>query len=151
MTCMNKDDTYTNNIINEKRQINRSNNAIDINYLEKQINNLQEIDESQKQIIYNIINESKQKQNYETTHDNINVSVSMTHIEQIVDNMLVNDNINIKHLPDFVERQLYLNIIKIVLNIIAETTKTSKIEFLGHEISLHPWKFKMNALALKIN
>ena len=136
MTCMNKDDTYTNNIINEKRQINRSNNAIDINYLEKQINNLQEIDESQKQIIYNIINESKQKQNYETTHDNINVSVSMTHIEQIVDNMLVNDNINIKHLPDFVERQLYLNIIKIVLNIIAETTKTSKIEFLGHEISL---------------
>jgi hypothetical protein len=63
----------------------------------------------------------------------------MSHIESVVDEMLANETVNIKYLPDFVIKRLYLNMIHVASNILGKTVQTSKIELLGHEISM---KFK---------
>lgn len=121
------------------------------NDIHRQTCETMEIRDLQKQIeCLKKINEGRKKENKElakrlsnTNDDNksesdndIDVMVSLTQIEHIVDEMLANKDINISYLPDFVERQIYMNIIRIAMNVIAKTSQTTKIEFLGHEMSL---------------
>lgn len=116
----------------------KNENLIDIKELEKQLEALKKINEDRKNDIYKLIDSLKDREEKEEEAklNDVNVMISMSHIERIVDDMLKDENINIKYLPDFVERQLYLNIIRIMLNLTATTVQSSKIGFLGHEISL---------------
>lgn len=60
--------------------------------------------------------------------------VSIPAIEEYVEKMISDPNININYLPDFVEKQLYRNIIKIVLNLLDHILNNSHITVFNHEI-----------------
>jgi len=61
--------------------------------------------------------------------------ISEERIEEFVDELLLDENINIAYLPDWVEKQIYLNILTILVGFINKTAKTAKVELLGHEIN----------------
>lgn len=62
--------------------------------------------------------------------------VSRQRIEELVEQMLQNPDINVKYLPDAVERQLYRNVFSLALNVLGEVLKSSSVELLGHRIQL---------------
>ena len=56
-------------------------------------------------------------------------------VRTIIDRFLKNELINNPYIPDFIERKLYANVIKLVIGIMKETVESSKIDVLGHRIS----------------
>lgn len=111
--------------------------------LEKQIESLKTINQQQKQEIQKLASELEKHNDTnniskDTVEDDqsLNLTVSMAKIEKIVDEMLADDNINVGYLPDIVEKQLYLNVIRIALNIVNKTIQTTKIDVLDHQIGL---------------
>lgn len=66
---------------------------------------------------------------------------SKLQIQGVIDRMIQNEAVNIKYLPDFVEKQLYKNVFNIVLGLLNELVEGSSIKLIGHEITLN-----MNAL-----
>jgi hypothetical protein len=96
--------------------------------LKKQINSLKNINImnhfSKKSIIpeypkKNIINPS---------------DISKDKINDYVDKLLLTDA-NSKYLPDFVEKQIYQNILTLGLKILDDMLNTTSIKFVGHEIT----------------
>lgn len=57
-------------------------------------------------------------------------------IERMVETFLKNKDINHRFIPDAIERNMYYNMIRIILAVVDETLETTRIEFLGHEIRL---------------
>lgn len=94
----------------------------------------------------NIINKFTTKYDQSTQNEKKNdrqklmVELSKIQIKSFVDELLKDKKINIEYLPDYVEKQIYYNIITIVMGIAEHSLSTFKIEFLGHEIDilLHP-------------
>jgi len=62
-------------------------------------------------------------------------NISEEKLKEFVEELLKDENINIAYLPDWVERQLYLNFLTILMGFIQKTTKTSAINMLGHQIN----------------
>lgn len=60
--------------------------------------------------------------------------VSTDALKVYIDQMLENQDLNIKYIPDFVEKQLYQNIFYLLLNLVDHIVETSQAQFLGHEI-----------------
>lgn len=55
----------------------------------------------------------------------------------IVDRYLKNDLINNPLVPDFIERRIYCNILKLTLGVLKDTLEESKINVLDHEITFN--------------
>lgn len=66
--------------------------------------------------------------------------LSQLRIEEMVEELLANQNINIKYFPDWVEKQLYRNVISLVMNLMDSVLDQTNIDFMGHQITfdLHP-------------
>ena len=60
--------------------------------------------------------------------------ISTEAIKNYVDDLISNEDVNIRYLPDFVERQLYRNIFNIMLNILDHVLNNSKVSLFNHEI-----------------
>ena len=58
-------------------------------------------------------------------------------VDKIVDDIMSSNEINITYLPDLVERQIYKNLIIYIFGIVEKVIKTTKIEFLNHEITFN--------------
>lgn len=58
-------------------------------------------------------------------------------IQEVIDRMIANEAVNIKYLPDIVERQLYKNIFNILLGLLSELVEGSSFKLIGHEITLN--------------
>jgi hypothetical protein len=60
-------------------------------------------------------------------------------IGKMVENIMATDK-NIKYLPDAVEKQIYINVLKMVLNIVDECVDGTSFQFLNHKVrlSMHP-------------
>lgn len=58
--------------------------------------------------------------------------LSKAKVDEFVEKLLTDEDVNIKYLPDFVERQLYKNVLNLVLNLLDNTFNTTSIKFLGH-------------------
>lgn len=67
--------------------------------------------------------------------DSVKFKLSQEQIDQFVEGLLNDENVNIKYLPDYVERQLYRNMFTILLEVIKHTTNTAEIKFLGHTMT----------------
>jgi len=67
--------------------------------------------------------------------DSTKSKLSQEQIDQFVEGLLNDENVNIKYLPDYVERQLYRNMFTILLEVIKHTTNTAEIKFLGHTMT----------------
>lgn len=105
--------------------------------LERQVEALKEINREQRAEINNIVSALKTGDKpIDPKNNDLNVSVSMAHIKSIVDEMIANDEVNIKFIPDFVERRIYEKVFRILLNVIQEISSTTKLELLEHEIEL---------------
>lgn len=62
--------------------------------------------------------------------------ISNSNIESFVDDVLADPSVNISLLPDAIERPLYTNLIKIVLNVLQKTLAGIKLDLVNHELSL---------------
>lgn len=76
--------------------------------------------------------------NNNNDNDNSNVNLknkSKAQIERIVNDLLNDESVNIKYFPDFVERQLYINVISMVIHLLEHFLSESNITFMGHQLS----------------
>ena len=60
---------------------------------------------------------------------------SKAKINEFVDELLNDKNVNIKYLPDFVEKQIYRNVFNILINLLDNVFETTSIEFMGHKLT----------------
>ena len=111
--------------------------AAKIRELKKQNKSLKTLNAS----LRNEIKEAKTLSSIFATSKNTSTSinggptqVSMPAIEEYVDAMLADENVNINYLPDFVEKQLYRNILKIVLGLLDHILNNSHLTVFNHEI-----------------
>jgi len=106
-----------------------------VNDLSKQIDTLKNINKSLEDKLNgdnsnNLISNKKDKID---TPQNKETSIQ---IDEIVDRMINNKIMNIKYLPDFVERQLYKNMLSILIGFLNETIQNGSIQLLGQQITL---------------
>jgi len=57
-------------------------------------------------------------------------------IDELVTHMLQNADINISVLPDYMERRIYANIVRILIGNVTELLRHVKIEVLNHVITM---------------
>ena len=62
--------------------------------------------------------------------------ISKQQINAFVDQLLNDQNVNIKYLPDFVEKQIYRNVFSILVGVIDNVIKSAHINIIGHRINL---------------
>ena len=56
-------------------------------------------------------------------------------INEIVDRYLPDELVNNPRIPDFIEKRLYQNVVKIIIGIIKDTSEHPSVELLGHKIT----------------
>lgn len=59
-----------------------------------------------------------------------------TALDAMVTNILQNEHVNMKYLPDAVEKQLYRNVIRLVLGLLEESLERMELTVLGQKITL---------------
>lgn len=62
--------------------------------------------------------------------------VSKKRVDEFVEKILADENVNIKYLPDFVERQIYKNVFNLMINLLDNVLETTTISFLGHKMTI---------------
>jgi len=67
--------------------------------------------------------------------DSLN-ELSIKRLNEYVEELLQNENINIKYLPDFAERQIYRNTFSILFKLFNKLFDTTSIKFMGHKMKL---------------
>jgi hypothetical protein len=78
----------------------------------------------------------KEEPDLEAPIDEEEDPISDTAIEAFVAERLEDDDINNKFIPDFIEKRLYKNMMKFILQIVLVTVRKTKIELFGHEIAM---------------
>lgn len=63
--------------------------------------------------------------------------VSEDAIRKIVDTFMKNSKINQRFIPDAIERQIYQNVIVLLMAVLEESLKTAQIQFMGHALTVH--------------
>lgn len=56
-------------------------------------------------------------------------------INEIVERYLNNHLVNCKFIPDFIERKMYRNVLKMIMGILEDTIEKTEIHVLGHKIN----------------
>ena len=62
--------------------------------------------------------------------------ISREKINDFVETLLSDENINIRWMPDYVERQLYRNIFTILIGLVENMLDNASIEIIGHKIKM---------------
>ena len=71
-------------------------------------------------------------------HNNIKINdISEEKINEYIDDILKNDNINVKYLPDSVEKAIYKNIFTIAIHLLDNIMDSTSINLLGHQIKIN--------------
>jgi len=91
---------------------------------------------SESESIDTILDSLKRGINNRDVSNNGGTKISMPAIEEYVDKMISDPDVNINYLPDFVEKQLYRNILKIVLGLLDHILNNSHLMVFNHEIKL---------------
>ncbi len=128
------DSNYKDAVEKKEREIIEAN--LKITDLEKQIESLTELlnkknaSRSNNSIIY------AKRENPNLNEDEL----SQIRIDEMVDDLLKDENINIKYFPDWVEKQLYRNVLSLCINLMDSVLDTTNINFMGHQVTfdLHP-------------
>jgi len=109
----------------------------EIKELKKQIKSLRRINNNLQAEINNkplvLSGNSEDNRNTLITSPDLR-ELSITKINQLVDEILNDDNLNIKYLPDWVEKRLYRNVLRMVLGLADHLMDTTSIHFFGHKI-----------------
>jgi len=62
--------------------------------------------------------------------------VSQESIKAFVETLLNDKNVNIKYFPDSVEKQIYRNVINIIMEVVKHTIDSAGIKIMGHQITM---------------
>lgn len=111
----------------------------DAKYIEmqKRVTSLEAINLSLEKKLGNISTSLENKQvSTSIIQDTIGSVLSHEQIDIFVERLLNDVNVNITYLPDFVERQIYRNMITILLGVVQNLSDTTEIKFLGHKMKL---------------
>lgn len=125
--------------------INRSNNSMEESLknenieLKKQIESLKNVNNILEKKLMGFNKKNNDNNNNE---DNIIIIkgikfeelINDQRIDILIENLLSDPNINIKYLPDFVEKQIYRNALSLFIKIVDHTLKTSSMNVLGNKI-----------------
>lgn len=121
----------------EDKMINLNQN---IDNLQKEIETLRSVN---RELENNLHNKNKIIQklgaNIES-NDDVKELVNMLSKEQIniyVEEMLANEETNIKYLPDVVERQIYRNMFKLTLKMLNKIMNSVSFEMINHKMSIN--------------
>lgn len=115
---------------------NKNSDSVEILKLKKEIEQLKNIIDNDSNNITNLRNEVEEKlkkeneENMEKLCDDLNQS-----IDNYVSEMLEDEEIN-SAIPDFIEKKIYKNVFKLIIKVMKSFTQSSKISFLGQEISI---------------
>ena len=124
-------------ILQKLDEIHKDNNTIELKQsiyeLKKQIKALNKLVKSKDEKIEELTNALKEPS---TNKIKMNHNVSKKKIEEIVDKMLEDPNMNIKYLPDFAERQIYINVFTLFLGIVDNLSDNINVDVMGHKIRL---------------
>jgi len=81
-----------------------------------------------------LINQTVNERENRSSEPIIKRVVSTDHIKQYVEEMLKNTDINIYGFPDAIEKQIYRNVFRMLLNVLDHALETSEIRLFGHKI-----------------
>ena len=118
----------------EKEELKKLTDAkYEIAELRKQIDSLKAINK----ILKDKMNSDGVQFNQEAYNQKVSdlLKLSKIRINQFVEKILEDENVNIKYLPDFVERQIYRNVFTILINLLENILETTSIKFLGHNLT----------------
>ena len=116
--------------MNIKYQILLDQKTIELVEAHRQIEEL----ENQLESLRNI-NSNQRVPNAVVDTDPAVVDLSREKIDAIVEDILNNERMNIKYLPDFVERAIYKNVLNLFINVLDRAVSSVHIKFLGHQLS----------------
>jgi len=127
---------------------NLSNAQLTIRDLQKQILSLKNFNRHLETKMSDLDEEMVKKlsQNIKDTGILSNGTVTKKRINELVDKLISDKNVNISYLPDFVEKQIYKNVLHMIISLLHGVIKTSSVEFLGHQL-----KFTLNPIDTEIN
>lgn len=115
-----------------KQRTNELNEAKkQVNELQKQLDSLlaiQEQLEAQLRVKQEVVPKAVHSE------DSAVVNLSKERINAWVEEMLATKESNIKYLPDFVERQIYRNVLGLMMNLLDRVAESVYIKFLGHQL-----------------
>jgi hypothetical protein len=57
-------------------------------------------------------------------------------VDDIIERYMKNELINNPAIPDWIERKIYKNVLKLGIGLISDTLNNTEIEFLGHSITV---------------
>lgn len=63
--------------------------------------------------------------------------LSQAKVNEFVDQLLSDANVNIKYLPDFVERAIYKNVLNLIIALLNNIFNTVSIKFFGHNLTFN--------------
>lgn len=115
----------------EQKLLNANN---EIRELQKQIDTLKSMNENLKENVPNINQSDFDFISNDCAKAKLK-DLSKKRIDSLVNDILKNENINIKYLPDFVEKQIYKNIFTILINLIDKLFDNISINILNHKIT----------------
>lgn len=98
------------------------------------------IEEQQRQIAMGIERERRRilaaTLDHEIRASESRESAQETAIRQLVDKYLKNDLVNNPFIPDFLERKIYNNLLKLVIGIMRETAESISIDVMGQRVTI---------------
>jgi predicted RNase H-like nuclease (RuvC/YqgF family) len=100
------------------------------------------IDELNKQLTAskNICTNLETKLSKGTQHEQIEQKVhlqtlSRERVDEFVEKLLEDESVNMSYLPDFIERQMYKNVLNLVIGLLNNTLNTATLNVIGHQLS----------------
>jgi hypothetical protein len=63
--------------------------------------------------------------------------LSKVKIDEFVEKLLEDQTVNIKYLPDHVEKALYRNVLNLIIGLLNNTFNTMSVKFLGHNLTFN--------------
>jgi len=107
-----------------------------IKELEQQIESLESINDNLKNDMANM--KKREFTNLSSVDDGTKAKLSelsQDRINGFVEELLNDKNVNIKYLPDFVEKQIYRNVFGILIGLLDNVMETTNVQFLGHKLT----------------
>ncbi len=106
-----------------------------IGELEKQVNTLENMNHKLRKDLHHVKNHKSKESSGITEASKIKISeLSKDRIDAFVEDLLTDENVNVKYLPDFVEKQLYRNIFNMLIGILDNVMETTNVQFMGHQL-----------------
>lgn len=126
------EEKYSNILTSKTEEIISAKN--EIKELNKEIEALKKINDNlQKEILNKPLVLSNSTSGINITTSDLK-EISKSKINELVDEILKDENLNIKYLPDYVEKRIYRNVFTMVLGLMDHLVDTTSVNFFGHKL-----------------